>query len=69
MFNVLRKSSDLSKPKTVREKLHSPVYLLFPICHLKKEGNWGKLTFAKTCGIITENALVSYCPIFFHCPQ
>ena len=31
----------------------------------KKEGNWGKLTFAKTSGIITENTLVSYCPFFF----
>ena len=66
MFNVLRKSCDLSKPKTVREKLHSPG-LAFSHSPLKKkkEGNWGKLTFAKTSGIITENTLVSYCPFFF----
>ena len=44
----------------------SNVQCVFPFTTLKKkEGNWGKLTFAKTSGIITENTLVSYCPFFF----
>ena len=62
---MLRKFSDLSKPKTVHEKSHSPALAFSHSPLKKKEGNWGKLTFAKTSGIITENTLVSYCPFFF----
>ena len=34
----------------------------------KREGNWAKLAFAMTSGIVTGEAPVSYWPIFFLVP-